>query len=87
MIHYGYITGWAAAVVLMCVLPLMVTFISYLCTINHQLADIKRILLLVFPAEAHQSKQDYSGNSYLRRLFPWRGNRPTSKDDLEQDEL
>ncbi|MBI4304070.1 MAG: hypothetical protein HY665_07025 [Chloroflexi bacterium] len=88
-IDYGYITGWVAAVVLMFVLPLLVTFISYLWTINHQLSDIKDILARAFPAETQKSKQDYSRYSYLEKLFIRRRDRETRKDNLihgEHDE-
>jgi len=37
----GYYTGWAVALVLLFVLPLMVVFIEYLRRVNRQLTDIQ----------------------------------------------
>lgn len=37
-VDYGYITGWAAVLVLLFIVPLLVVFIEYLVRINKQLA-------------------------------------------------
>ena len=37
----GYYTGWAIAIVLVFVIPLMIVFIEYMRRVNRQLKDIK----------------------------------------------
>ena len=39
-----YYTGWAIALVLLFVIPLLVVFIEYIRRVNRQLTDIKELL-------------------------------------------
>ena len=59
----GYYTGWAIAIVLLFLLPLMVVFIAYLRTINHQLADIREKLLLSSPREHDKCENENRRNA------------------------
>ena len=61
MMNLGYYTGWAIAIVLLFILPLVVVFIIYLRTINHQLADIKDKLMSLFPTREHNKRKDDNG--------------------------
>lgn len=63
MYTIGYYTGWAIAIVLLFVLPLMAVFILYLRRINHQLADIRAKLSPSSSREREKSKNDNSRNA------------------------
>ena len=58
----GYYTGWAVAIVLLFVLPLLVVFIEYIRRVNRQLTDIKKML----PAKPEKSIENNSGNADLK---------------------
>ena len=67
MYTLGYYTGWAIAIVLLFVMPLMVVCIIYLKTINHQLADIQAKLLALLPTREHnKSVEDGKRDTKLK---------------------
>ncbi len=60
----GYYTGWAIAIVLLFMIPLMVVFIEYLKRMNRRLTDIQKRLSLL-TGEAGKSVKDGKGDAEL----------------------
>ena len=61
----GYYTGWAIAIVLLFVIPLLVVFIEYLRCINRQLKDIQTRLMSL-TGENEKSIENNEGDTDLK---------------------